>query len=292
RSVCEKMPIMEIRERDINFFCKEIVKRILSGYKQNVNVLITGSLGVGKSSTALRIAIICSELIAEREGGKREDFFDINENMGIMNIEEVIKVYEKMSKTKHSVFIIDDASPIISSRKSFDKNNLAQNDMMITQRPNENIVIYTVPQKFLLDKVPRSLSGYIIYMKKSYFQYGYTSADIRKIDFLPHMKEPIYPFLQNHKGEKIKLHFFKNPEEYYIEIYNERRRIAQDALAAKSIETMLKKPDNEIPKTRKGDLYRQIYEEFKAGKFGEMSLKEVCRLKKIPYQSVLNCVGT
>ena len=287
------MPVMEFKESDVNFFCKEIVKRILSGYKQNVNILITGSLGTGKSSTAIRMAIICSELIALREGGKREDYFDMNENIGIMNIEEVIKVYEKMSKTRHGVFIIDDASPIISSRKSFDKNNMAQNDMMITQRPNENIVIYTVPQKFLLDKVPRSLSGYMVYMKKPYFQYGYSCADIRKIDFVPNKNEPNYPYLQNHRREKIKLHLFKKPEQKYLDIYNERRQIAQDTLAAKSIETMLKKPEDEMPqKVKKGDLYRLIHKEFQEGKFGDMSLKEVCRLKKIPYQSVLNCVGT
>jgi len=61
------MPVMEFRESDVNFFCKEIVKRILSGFKQNVNILITGSLGTGKSSTAIRMAIICSELIALRD---------------------------------------------------------------------------------------------------------------------------------------------------------------------------------------------------------------------------------
>ncbi len=286
------MPIIETRERDINFFCKEVVNKILSDYKQNINFLLTGAMGTGKSMTAIQIAIICSELIAEKVGGKKEDYFDINTNLGVMNMEEVVQVYDKMSKTKHGVFIIDDASPIISARRFAGTSNQAQNDMIVTQRPNENICIYTTPQKFLIDKVPRSLSGYIGHMKKPLFRYGYSCVDIRKIDFIPSKAEPNYPYLQNSNGEKFKLHLFRKPEQSIIDIYNERRKIAQDALATKSIETLLQKPRELPQKTKKSDLYRQIYEEFKLGKFGDMSLKEVCRLKKIPYQSVLNAQGS
>lgn len=313
------MPIIDIRERDINFFPKEIVNKILSGYKQNINILITGPLGSSKSMTAIRIAVICSELIAKRCGGKKGDYFDINENMGIMNMEDIVRVYDKMSKTMHGVFIIDDASPAINSRRSFSEENIAQNSMLITQRPNENICIYTLPQKFLIDKVPRSLSGYIIYMKKSkFFKWGYSTADIRKIDFLPNKAEPNYPYLQNYLGEKIKLHLFHRPDQELVDIYNKRRQEAQDLLAKKSIETLMNKEEMS-PKVKKSDLYKQIYQEwsnwknieqeFIQGKhegkslveiceekntpyFGNTNLKEICKQRGVPYQSVLNVAGT
>ncbi len=96
-------------EEDINFFAKEIARKVCSANKQNAVIMTTGAMGSGKSWTMLELARLISIYIAERLGGKPEQYFNITDNLGIMTMDEISAVYEHMDKNHHCVYIIDDA---------------------------------------------------------------------------------------------------------------------------------------------------------------------------------------
>ena len=65
-------------------------------------------MGTGKSWTMLELARLISFYISQHLGGKPEDYFNMNDNLGIMVMDEIAKVYEHMDTHSHQVYIIDD----------------------------------------------------------------------------------------------------------------------------------------------------------------------------------------
>ncbi len=278
------------RIEDHQFFANELVRKTTAGYHQNASVSVIGGLGRGKSTTGIRICLQCAELLAKKLGGIWTDYFNMEENCGIMNIEEIIAVNQVMSDTKNKVFLLDDVSPTINARRSSEKSNQDQNTIMTISRPNEHIVVRTFPHQFMVDKYVRHLSNYIVEMQRPYFSLGYTSAKIFAIESNRDDSKPREVYLQNISGEKYMRAFFRKPPEDIMKKYDERRAKAQRELERKAIASLTKKEEeiNAVPKMRMGDIYKQIHKEFLEGKYGEMTLKEICRQKKVNYQSVLN----
>lgn len=279
----------EIDEQDINFFAKEVARKVSSSNKQNAIIMCTGSMGSGKSWTMLELSRLISMYIAQHIGGKPTDYFNIQEHVGIMVMDEISKVYEHMDSHHHCIYLIDDAGATFNSRRFTSDNNIAQNDRIQTMRPHSNVVIFTTPQKSLMDKVVRNLSTYMIFMKEPYFDKGITCCDIRKIDVdLASDREKVYrKYLQNHKGHKYKLHIFHSPPKEWTDEYEKRREIAEKKLSEKSRETVSQANESQ-KKEKKSDIYKKHLRKFKEGAYGNISLRQSCIREGLPYQSVLN----
>src|SRR3990172_4683371 len=198
--------------------------------------MCVGSMGSGKSYTMVELARLISIYIAERLGDKPEDHFTIEDHVGIMVMDEIAAVYEHMDSHHHQIYIIDDAGATFNARRFSSDNNIAQNDRIQVMRPHSNCVIFTTPQKSLLDKVVRNLVSYMVFMKEPLFEIGMTTCDIRKIEVdLVSSKETVYrKYLQNYRGDKFKLHMFKKPPQEWCDQYDARRAIAEKKLAEKS----------------------------------------------------------
>lgn len=282
--------IQKFEESDVNFFAREIARKVCSANKQNAIIMISGQMGSGKSYTALELARLISIYIAERMKDKPEDHFTIEDHVGIMVMDEIAKVYEHMDSHHRNIYIIDDAGATFNSRRFTSDANIAQNDRMQTMRPHSNVVIFTVPMKSLMDKVVRNLSSYMIFMKEPMFEVNMTCCDIRKIEIdLTSDKEKIYrKYLQDHKGCKFKRHIFKKPPKVWTEQYDVRRAIAEKKLADKSRETVERANEVKKPKEKKTDIYKKHLMKFKEGFYKDMSLRQSCISEGLPYQSVLN----
>jgi uridine kinase len=182
------------------------------------------------------------------------------------------------------------AGATFNARRFTSDANIAQNDRMQTMRPHSNVVIFTVPMKSLMDKVVRNLSSYMIFMKDPMFEIGMTSCDIRRIQIdLTSDKERVFrKFLQNHRGDKYKLHIFHKPPQAWCDAYDARRSVAEKKLAEKSREIVERANEVKKPKQSKSEIYKDHLRKFKEGKFGDMSLRQSCIDNGLPYQSVLN----
>lgn len=276
-------------EENVNFFAKEIARKLCSANKQNAIIMISGQMGSGKSYTALELARLISIYIAQKLKTVPEDHFSMN-NIGIMVMDEIAQIYEHMDSHYRCVYIIDDAGATFNSRRFTSDANIAQNDRIQTMRPHSNCVIFTVPMKSLMDKVVRNLSGYMIFMKDPMFEVNMTCCDIRRIQIdLTSDKEKVYrKYLQNHRGDKFKLHLFRKPPDEWCEQYDIRRAKAEKKLADKSREIVERANESKQPKKKKSDIYKDHLRKFKEGKFGDMSLRQSCIDEGLPYQSVLN----
>ncbi len=211
------------------------------------------------------------------------------------------------------------AGATFNSRRFSSDNNIAQNDRIQTMRPHSNVVIFTTPQKSLMDKVVRNLSGYMIFMKDPMFHIGMTTCDIRKIEVdLAGDKERVFrKYLQDHRGSKYKLHIFQAPPKEWTDQYDIRRAAAEKKLAEKSRETIAKANELKQPKEKKTDFYKQHVEkynsiknqweqtkrEWDSGQYGTRSFPDICSEKgispkepklrqycienELPYQQVL-----
>jgi uridine kinase len=279
-----------ISEEDINFFAKEIARKVCSANKQNAIIMISGQMGTGKSYTALELARLISIFISERLGNVPENYFNMEDNVGIMVMDEIAKVYEHMDTHHHCVYIIDDAGATFNARRFTSDANIAQNDRMQTMRPHSNVVIFTVPMKSLMDKVVRNLSSYMIFMKQPMFEVNMTVCDIRKIEVdLASDKERVFrKYLQNHRGDKYKRHIFKKPPQKWCDTYDARRSVAEKKLAEQSRATVERANESKQPKKKKSEIYKDHLRKFNEGAFGDMSLRQSCIENGLPYQSVLN----
>jgi len=247
-------------------------------------------MGSGKSYTALELARLISIYIAERLGDKPEDHFTIESHVGIMIMDEIALIYEHMDNHMRNIYIIDDAGATFNARRFTSDANIAQNDRMQTMRPHSNVVIFTVPMKSLMDKVVRNLSGYMIFMKDPMFEIGMTCCDIRRIQIdLASDKEKVYrKYLQNHRGDKYKLHIFHKPPKIWTDQYDARRAAAEKKLAEKSREIVERANEVKKPKETKSEIYKKHLRKFKEGFYKDMSLRQSCISEGLPYQSVLN----
>jgi hypothetical protein len=280
----------KVDEENINFFAKEIARKVCSKNKQNAMIMCVGAMGSGKSWTMIELSRLIAYYISQRLGGSPKEYFNIENHVGIMVMDEIAKVYEHMDTHHHCVYIIDDAGATFNSRRFSSDNNIAQNDRIQTMRPHSNVVIFTTPQKSLLDKVVRNLVSYMIFMKEPLYEIGMTCCDIRKIEVdLVSSKETVYrKYLQNYRGDKFKLHMFHAPPKELTDQYDTRRAIAEKKLAEKSRETVERANAPKEPKQKKSDIYKDHIRKFNMGKFGDMSLRQSCIENGLPYQSVIN----
>jgi len=280
--------LQNTEEFDRDFFAKECARIICSPYKRNITIMILGVLGGGKSYLAMELARLTSIYVAQRLGDKPEDHFNLKENCGIMIMKDIEAVYEKMDRTNKQIFIIDDSSPTFGARDFMSEENKALNNRIITIRPHSHVVIFTTPAKSLMDIVVRKMSGYQIFIKEPLFEIGKVVCDIRRvqIDLVSDKEKTYRKHLQNHKGQKYRLHIFNKPPQEWCDIYDERRAAAQKILADESRETIDKSMGKSEPKETKTEQYQKHIERYYNGDFGAMTMKESCEIEGIPYDSL------
>ena len=143
---------------------------VASKHNQHAIVMIVGKTGEGKSRTALFAGYKVALYLAKQLGGHWKDYFN-SENIAVMTTEEVIRVMKANSPKK--VIILDDIGAAWNSRVWNSKGNKILNRIIMTFRNKNNLLILTLPDSFILDKVPRNLLHFHIEMFKQEFDQGF-----------------------------------------------------------------------------------------------------------------------
>ncbi len=207
---------------DIEQLATYFAKKITSKHNQHAIVMIVGSAGKGKSWAAISLAIEVSKKVAELMGGKPEDYFNFEKTFATINKSEVIRVMTKPEK--NTILLLDDvAAKAMNARNYKDKGNIDLNTILTTIRPNNNLVIMTTQAGFLIDKVPRSLSHYIIEMEQAYFDYGLTIGKVKQVTFKHNTGQLHFPYLQS-GAQKYVRHIFRAPPREITDEYEKMRR--------------------------------------------------------------------
>ena len=134
---------------------------ITSNHNQHVLLNIIGKTGMGKSNAAMRIGEEVARYIATVKGGKPEDYFNIT-NIAIMRLDSIIPIIEDLDNKRFNIIVLDDIGASYSAR-DFNKGvNKNMNKVFQTFRDTNTMLIMTMPDSFLIDKVGRKLAHYQI----------------------------------------------------------------------------------------------------------------------------------
>jgi energy-coupling factor transporter ATP-binding protein EcfA2 len=207
---------------DIDDLSLYFAKRITSKHNQHAIVMFVGPAGSGKSIAAVALARGVSRNVAEiLKDGTPNDYFNFQETFATISKDEVKRVMT--NPKKYAILLLDDpAAYAMNARKYREEDNIDLNSELTTFRPNNNLVIMTMVAGFLIDKVPRSLSHFIIEMEQAYFDDGFTIAKVKQVVYNHSKQKLMFPYLQS-GAQKYVRHVFPAPSQEDMVEYEKMR---------------------------------------------------------------------
>ena len=207
---------------------------VASKHNQHAIVMIVGKTGEGKSRTGLFMGYRVAVYLAKQLGGVWQDYFN-SENIAVMTTEEVIRVMKANSPKK--VIILDDIGAAWNSRDWNSKGNKILNRIIMTFRNKNNLLILTLPDSVILDKVPRNLLHYHIEMFKQEFDDGFAIYKLFRVlrRYRTGKTYFIHPRLNGVKFVAGAVDDSEIPQEL-IDEYETRRNVIQEAAEKKDMD--------------------------------------------------------
>jgi nucleoside-triphosphatase THEP1 len=255
-------------------FSKYIAEVITGPNNQHASITINGRTGSGKSNAGLVLANNIAEHVAKIKGGAREDYFNIN-HVAIITNEEILSVME--INKKYSVIIIDDAGVGMGARNWQKEENKLLNNILMTMRTDNTCLIVTVPNSFMIDKIPRNLSHWFIEMESANFKKGFTTAKVFQVRQQPRSGKIYYQYPKI-KGARVIRTVFKRAPDDVVNPYEVKRTAIAAQLKEASMEDYQqliakiqgeKNPEPTEPKITKTARAKEFIRDFKAGVFDE-----------------------
>lgn len=169
-----------------NQIAAEIARTITSRYNQHITLLIVGQPGSGKSWAAIDLAYQVAYAVSRIIEGKNAPhemwwkYFNLD-HMAIVTLDRVTTLLKNIRQ--YGVYILDDIGVGYNARDWQKSKNKKMNEIIQTFRTDNTCMIYTVPDRFLIDKVPRSLVERYMEFEKSeqLFSMGdYESVNVYK----------------------------------------------------------------------------------------------------------------
>jgi len=212
------------REYPTDLFLGEVFGEIItSGNNQNIICLIEAKPGQGKSWSAMSIACAAAVHLARKLGGNPWDYFNID-HMGIIMPDVMTDVILAMKK--YNIVILDDIGPAYSGRKWQSKGNEAINNMLQTMRTDNNIIIMTVPDSDIIDKIGRNILHFKIVMKQPMHKMGFSLGHLSTVDKMYNVssRKNMFPYMK--LPDKIYNYArFDKPPKSLTDEYEKRRAV-------------------------------------------------------------------
>lgn len=227
-----------------DYLVEHFVDEITGPYDQDVSLLLVGNKGRGKSLAALSLCYFAGCELAERLGGKWEDYFHPLRNMAVILESEANALMA--IQDKYQVKNYDDIGIGWGARNWQDKDNKDKNDVFQINRTDSTIQCFSVPNQFLLDKVPRSLVSHYAEMDQQFYAHGFTTLKMFKPETLFREGKIIQPYLAMDRTKYVLFRIPKPPLDL-VEYYQKRRRLNKTAATNTRMSD-----DPEAPKEHKG----------------------------------------
>lgn len=190
-------------------------------YNQDISFLMVGKKGTGKSYAQLSIAYSTACEIAEIMGGHWSDYFDIDQNVAII---DPVRANEVMGiQDKYAVKMYDDIGVGWGARDWQKDENKAKNDIFQINRVDNQVQMFSVPNQFLLDKVPRSLVSHYAETYQQFFKKGFVTIKLFEPQTLFRQSKIIQPYLVVNRN-KFVLYAIQKPPAELTKRYNALRQ--------------------------------------------------------------------
>jgi len=196
---------------------------LTSQHNQFVLLNLVGKMGMGKSYAAMRIGEETARCVANIKGGKGTDYFN-PDNIAIMRLDSIIPIIEDLDNRKWNILLLDDIGAEYSARDFNKVINKNLNKIFQTCRDSNTMIILTMPDTFLIDKVVRNIAHYMIEMTEARHDQGVTIGKLFEI--INQYKEGGKPFHHYpiHNGVKYTRVVFKRASDEIIAGYDAKRK--------------------------------------------------------------------
>lgn len=253
---------------------------VCSPHNQNVMIRFVAIAGYGKSWAALRLAYEISKYIALKKGGVPEDYFDFEEDLAIISLDEVQRVMTT-SKEYHVLLLDDVAAKAMNARNYASKPSKEMNSIVQTWRPKHNALITTQQAGFLVDKVWRNLFNYQIEIVQSNFDRGIVVCKVQEIIYQHNLDKTIYPFLRKGKAKYVR-HVIGAPPEAWRKAYEMEREMQLETMRLMELEEKQKEKEIEDSQSLKGRCH-ELQRDIAAGMFEGLGTEKACKQRGINY---------
>lgn len=248
-------------------FSDMLVERTTSLYNQHVTTMTVGKTGSGKSNMNLAVGYAYACKVANKMGGEWQDYFNLD-NIGIITREEIYRVM--MIEKKYSYLMLDDIGVGWNARKWQDDFNNILNDILQTFRTDNTALAVTLPDSFLIDKVPRSMVHFFIEMDMPLFDKGMTVAKVFETVRKPRQGKT---YFQYPRGETkfVRYAFPLAPKEITEPYEEKRRQIGKDLKSERledfrvKMESMHAEEDDVSPSITKKERVNELMRDVDAG---------------------------
>lgn len=211
----------------VNYF----VDTITSRFDQDVSLLLVGNKGGGKSRTGLSLCYYAGCELAERLGGRWDDYFDPITNMAVISPTKAAQVMS--IKDRHAIKNYDDIGIGWGARRWQKTENIEKGEVFQISRIDNQLQVFSVPNQFLLDKIPRSLVSHYAEMDQQFFDYNFTTMKLFKPTTLFREGKIIQPYLYTNRVKYV-LYRIPKPPVFLDKIYTKIRKDATtDAMRAR-----------------------------------------------------------
>lgn len=244
-----RLPLCKTKKDRVKTFDEIICDKICTGYNQHAILMVEGKTGTGKSNAAIDLAFKVSLQMANRLGGKPEDYFTID-NIAILTGEEVIRIAKNIKQ--HGIYILDDiGAEGLNARNWQSDINAVMTKILQTFRTKENLLIMTVPDRGFVDKIARNLLHYKIVMKQAWFSKGITLGKLSTVVKVSNKDNGNnhYPFIR-HDGITYNYAVFNRAPKFLINLYEVRRHEIEEQMRLDSIEEFEKNISKESDKNQ------------------------------------------
>jgi DNA-directed RNA polymerase subunit RPC12/RpoP/ABC-type dipeptide/oligopeptide/nickel transport system ATPase component len=235
-------------------FAQEIAETITGPYDQHSSLMIVGKTGSGKSFAALYIAYRVACEVAKIKGGTWKDYFSMD-NIAIIKLDDIFKTLYDMKK--YNIYICDDIGVGWSARRWKSEANQIMNDIAQTFRTENTFLILTLPDNFLIDKVPRTLVHYFGEMTYSIFKYNISVMKLFEIKRQHRRDKTYYVYPLNHK--QFVRYLIRKPPEELIKEYKPLRELKAREMREEKLRKYLDKEKDSDNKEKKKGIWLRCY---------------------------------
>ena len=212
---------------------------VTSQFDQDVSALFVGNKGTGKSSAVLSICYHSALKVADfmNDGSTWDDYYNLHELTACILEEEATRLMN--IQRKYVIKNYDDIGIGWGSRNWRDDDNIQKNDIFQINRTDSAIQFFSIPNQFLLDKVPRSLVSHYIEMDEKLFEQGFTTIKLFKPKTMFREARIINPFLVMDRNKYVNYLIPSPPHKLWTE-YKELRQKAKNTAIRRRMDQKVK----------------------------------------------------
>jgi hypothetical protein len=193
------------------------VSIITGKFDQDVSAMWVGPKGSGKSSAVLSVSYHCAVKLAAwaNDGSKWDEYYNLHELTACILEEEATRLMNV--QRKYVVKNYDDIGLGWNARSWQDEENVEKNDIFQINRTDNSIQNMSVPNQFLLDKVPRSLVSHYIEMDQKLYELGFTTIKLFKPKTMFREAKIFNPFLMVNRNKFVNYLIPSPPHDLWME---------------------------------------------------------------------------